>query len=55
MIKWLKQLRRSMTAEGIEERREVHRRILLSSCGGARISGKNGKMQVGHLSVRKED
>lgn len=55
MFKWLRDLKRSMTAEGIAERREAHKRILLSSCGGARITGKNGKMQIGHLSARKEN
>ena len=55
LMKWLKRWRRSMTVEGIEESRQAHRRILLSSCGGATISGKDGKMQIGHIDTGRSD
>lgn len=48
MLKWLKRLRWTMTVEGIAEAREAHKRILISSCGGANVTGKK-KMQIAHV------
>ena len=54
MFKWLKNLKWSMSQEAIDFRREAHKRVLLSSCGGVRVAGKDGKMQIEHKKVSEE-
>jgi hypothetical protein len=40
-----------MSEEYVEESRHAHRMILLSSCGGVKVAGKDGKMQIGHIKA----
>lgn len=55
MFKWLEKLKWSMSEEASRERRHAHKMILLSSCGGARIAGKDGKMQIEHEKVSDDE
>jgi len=51
MLERFKAWCKRMTPMSYEERRHAHRMILLSSCGGVRVAGKNGKMQIEHEKV----